>query len=147
MSDHSGEQCSPPIYSSTPGILWNMISSLLALTLNGTIFSKLSFNVIPYPLLKITAGKVLRETFLRVIMLFLKILSNVTPLLGINANLSLFDTSLSALTPPPSLQKEKILLCWEKATGSTSVNVRGGKKKGAARQGKFTANAKLTPAA
>lgn len=77
----------------------------------GTISSKLSFNVIPYPLLKIIAGKALREIFLRVIMLFWKILSNVT-LLGINANLSLlFDTSLSALTPPPSLQKEKILLC------------------------------------
>lgn len=77
----------------------------------GTISSKLSFSVIPYPSLKIIAGKVLRETFLRVIMLFWKILSNVTLLLGINANLSLFDTSLPALTPPRSLQKENILLC------------------------------------
>lgn len=45
------------------------------------------------------------------------------------------------------LQKEKILLCWEKATGSTSVNTRGVGGKGTARKGRCTAKAKLTAAA
>ena len=44
-------------------------------------------------------------------------------------------------------QKEKMLLCWQKATESTSVNTRGAGGKGAARKGKCTAKAKLTAAA
>lgn len=56
---------------------------------------------------KIIIGKVLWNTVLRVIMLLLKILSSVTSLLGINANLSLCDTSLFALMPLPSHSRKR----------------------------------------
>ena len=56
---------------------------------------------------KIIRGKVLWNTVLRVIMLLLKILSSVTSLLGISANLSLCDTSLFALMPLPSHSRKR----------------------------------------
>lgn len=80
-------------------------------------------------------------------MLLLKILSSVTSLLGINANLSLWYLPICPDASTLPLQKEKILLCWQKATASTSVNTREVGGKGAARKGKFAANAKLSAAA
>lgn len=125
--------------------------STLQLWLSWTIFSKLSVNVMSYPLLKNYYRKSpMKYGVLRVILLLLKILSSVTSLLGISkCNLLMWYLPICPDASILLLQKEKILLCWEKAIlpGSTSVNTRGVGGKGTARKGRCTAKAKLTAAA
>lgn len=102
-----------PTYSS-PGITQNPeVNSFSSDSLEPSFPSSLLMScLILY--WKIIIGKVPWNTVLRVILLLLKILSSVTSLLGISANLSLCDTSLFALMPLSSCSRKRKSYCAEK---------------------------------
>ena len=145
MSDQSGEQCS------TPTLSWDYTEhrfQIFYLWLSWTIFFKLSYNVMSYPLLK----NYYRKSPMKYSSACYYVITEDSVQCYFSSRNQCKPLSMWYLPICPDastlpLQKEKILLCWEKATGSTSVNTRGVGGKGAAKKGKFTANAKLSAAA
>lgn len=136
-----------PTYSSSPGIPWTNISNLSALTLTEP---KLSFNVMPYPSVKITVRKVLCRIVPCIIMVLLKILSNTTPRNHCKPLIPPYLPWYLWVSTPERKKPYPWILCptmLRKSQWMLICQCERKKKKGVARKSRFTTNAKITPVA